>query len=116
MEKVMLRLKTAVIVGVLSLIALNAEAGSVVGTVLDVVTRASDGLIYVDINGAAAGQPACAARTYFMIMNENSATGQRQYAMLLAAKASGLRVAIDGNNTCTRWPDGEDINLMTLVD
>jgi hypothetical protein len=97
-----------------SLVAANAVAGSVVGTVLDVVTRASDGLTYADINGTATGQPACATHSYFMIMNETSAAGERQYAMLLAAKASGLTVTITGNNTCTRWPDGEDINTPSI--
>jgi hypothetical protein len=85
------------------------------GTVTDIVSRASDGLTYVDINGITTGQPACATHSYLIIMNETSAAGQRQIAMLLAAKASGMVVSVSGNNTCTRWGDGEDINIVTLV-
>jgi hypothetical protein len=36
--------------------------------------------------------------------------------MLLAAKASRLRVTISGANQCTRWADGEDINALLLID
>jgi hypothetical protein len=112
----MLRVKTTVIAGLLSLVAVNAMAGGIVGTVAVVLTRASDGLTYTVINGTASGQPACATHSYFMIMNETSAVGVRQYAMLLAAQASGLSVAITGNNTCTRWGDGEDINAISIQD
>jgi hypothetical protein len=111
----MLRLKSIAVAGLLSLSSANAMAGGVVGTVVDIVTRASDGLIYVDISGTPTGQPACATHSYFIIMNETSAAGQKQYALLLVAKASGLSVSIGGNNTCTRWPDGEDINIITLT-
>jgi hypothetical protein len=71
-------------------------AGEIVGTVFQILSRASDGLTYAIINGTASGQPPCATHSYFIVMNETSAAGQKQYAMLLAAKASGLTVAITG--------------------
>lgn len=40
----------------------------------------------------------------------------KQYAMLFAAKANGLRLAINGSNTCVRQSDGKDIGLIQLVD
>lgn len=110
----MLSFKTTVVVGLLALVGANAMAEGVVGTVAAVLTRASDGLTYAVINGTATGQPACATRTYFMIMNETSAAGQRQYAMMLAAKASGMSVVITGNNICTRWGDGENIDAISV--
>ena len=100
---------------VLSVIAPAAFAGSVIGTVADVQVRASDGLTYVTINGTASGKPACATHDYWIILNENSAAGSRQFAQLLAAKASGQSVTITGANTCTRWPDGEDINAVDFT-
>ena len=98
----------------LSIVATTATAGTVIGIASDVQVRATDGLTYDTTNGAASGQPACATHDYWMIMNENSAAGNKQFAMLLAARASGQSVTITGVNTCTRWPDGEDISAMDL--
>jgi hypothetical protein len=89
------------------------NAGSVTGTVSEVIARASDGLTYVYMNGTSSGRPACAANTsYWMIMSESSDVGKKQYAMLLAAKAGGIQLTIQGNNTCSRWADGEDISYI----
>ena len=94
--------------------ASDGNAGTVTGTVSAVITRASDGLTYAAITGTPSGQPACATHAYWMIMNETSETGKRQYAMLITAKVAGTSVTIIGNNTCTRWADGEDINSIEL--
>jgi hypothetical protein len=93
-----------------------ANAGQAIGPVLYLTQRASDGLIYVVINGANVGSPGCATSSYFMISNENSEVGKKQFAMLLTAKATGLRVAITGKNACTRWGDGEDIDEVKIMD
>lgn len=65
--------------------ALGATAGSVTGKVDYVVTRASDGLTYFNIIGATSGAPDCAKVGYWMIKDENSEVGKRQYSMILAA-------------------------------
>lgn len=93
-----------------------ANGGEVTGIVARLIVRASDGLTYVYIDGTPTGQPACAARGYWMIMDETSEAGRKQYAMLLAAATKGTPVIVTGNNTCTRWPDGEDINYIDLVE
>jgi len=48
-----------------------------------------------------------------MIKDENSNTGKQQLAILLAARASGETITVDGSNTCTRWGDGEDVDLVS---
>jgi hypothetical protein len=95
----------------------SATASEVTGTVNTVIQRASDGLTYVLLNGTATTRPGCATGTsYYMLANENSEAGKKQFAMLLLAKASGLRVRINGANQCTRWSDGEDLNELFLID
>jgi hypothetical protein len=56
--------------------------------------------------------PDCAKHAYYMIKDENSSAGKRQLATLLAAKTSGKEVTVHGDNTCTRWGDGEDVELI----
>jgi hypothetical protein len=75
----------------------------------------SDGLIYVTLEVAPQGRPACAATTtYFMIQNENSEG--RQEAIRSASPCQTVRSANRnwGANTCTPWPDGEDIDQIGL--
>jgi hypothetical protein len=91
-----------------------AMAGNAMGLVSDLTVRDSDGLIYVRMSTAPSGRPTCAAgTTYFMVRNENSETGKKLYALLLAAKLTGQTVTIVGANTCNRWGDGEDIDYAT---
>lgn len=92
-----------------------ATAGNITGTVDTLITRASDGLTYVQINAVASGHPSCATGSYWIIKDESSEAGKKQYAMLLAAKLSGTPIKIIGSNTCTRWADGEDIDEMYLI-
>ncbi len=95
--------------------SLYCVAGTQVGTVSSVIVRASDGLTYFTLNGAAkSGNPACATKSYWMIKDENSEVGKKQYAMVLAAQASGRELTVVGMNSCTRWLDGEDVNWMQL--
>lgn len=90
-----------------------AAAGTQTGKVLRVDVRASDGLIYFFLDGTASNRPACATHAYWMIADENSETGKRQLAMLLAARTSGMTVSVYGAGTCTRWRDGEDVNNLS---
>jgi len=93
----------------------HASAGEVTGLVTDVLVRDSDGLVYVLVAGTGTNRPACAATTsYWMIPNENSEAGKKLYALLLAAKVSGMRVQVIGKNTCLRWGDGEDILYVNM--
>jgi hypothetical protein len=99
----------------LTLVTSVTFAGIITGTVQEVLVRASDGLVYVVINGTPSGQPACATHAYWMIMSETSDAGHKQYAMLLDAQATGAQVQILGAGTCTRWGDGEDIDSIDIV-
>ena len=93
-----------------------SHAGSQVGSIVDLWVRASDGLIYFSLSGGRTPPPCAAAHGYWMIRDENSNVGKQQYAMLLAAKLSGKTVAVLGLGTCTRWPDGEDVDEIRIVD
>jgi len=90
-------------------------AGTITGTVIWVIARASDGLTYVQLNGTASGQPSCAKGTYFIVRDETSDIGHKQYAMLLLAQATGARLTIWGTGFCTRWADGEDIDGIQIL-
>jgi hypothetical protein len=107
----------AILAAILSLIVTQqACAGDVTGTITNLIFRDVDGLVYVIVSGAPSGRPQCAAGTsYWMVPNENSDSGKRMVAALLAARMSGRVIAISGKNTCTRWGDGEDINYVNIL-
>jgi hypothetical protein len=94
--------------------AASAQAGQQTGKITKLSTRASDGLIVVELDGSASGRPACATYGYWLIKNENSEIGKRQFVQLMSAKASNTIVKLIGSNTCTRWSDGEDIEVVEL--
>lgn len=111
----LLRKFIRVAVAVLFGAPLWASAGQITGVVSWIMERASDGLTYVSVSGTPSGQPSCATHGYWMIADENSEAGKKQYAMLLEAKATGATITIYGTNTCMRWPDGEDIDAIQLT-
>jgi hypothetical protein len=85
------------------------------GRITYLLVRDADGLIYFEVDGPRSAKPACAANhNYFMVRDENSATGKRTYALLLSAFLSGRTVDVGGTGTCTRWPDGEDVAYVRL--
>ncbi|BFM10137.1 hypothetical protein R50072_02900 [Simiduia litorea] len=90
------------------------SAGQQTGFVSALHVRASDGLTYFFLNGSAmADAPACATHGYWMIKDETSKAGERQYALLLAAAAAKKEISVVGMNSCSRWSDGEDVNAIT---
>ena len=50
----------------------------------------------------------------WMIKDENSVVGKSQLSMLLTVYVSGKTVTVIGDGTCTRWHDGEDVNVIYL--
>ncbi len=91
-------------------------AATYVGKVDTIQIRDSDGLISVEVIGNKFGtQPDCAKYNYLLIKNENSPTGKRQLALLMLAIATKKIITITGAGTCTRWPDGEDINSIAIT-
>ena len=102
-----------IILFIFVILCAKAFAGTQTGKVKDILVR-DDGLHYFYLEGAGTGKPDCAINGYWMIKDENSASGKAQFSMLLAAQASGRPVYVKGKNTCTRWPDGEDVSLITL--
>lgn len=92
----------------------TAFAGTATGQVTKIDVRASDGLVLFYLSGQTTGSPSCSHWSYWIIKDENSATGKRQLAMLLMAKATGQQVSVGGAGTCTRWPDGEDVDTLEM--
>jgi len=88
-----------------------ALASSVTGKILQLYTRETDGLQMVEVEGRGA-RPACATQTYMLIRDEKSESGKAQFAMLMAAFLADRQVIVFGSDTCTRWPDGEDITIV----
>lgn len=84
------------------------------GKVTELIFRSSDGLIYFFLSGAAASKPVCATQQYWVIAHENSETGKRELALLLAARTSGMTITVNGRGTCSRWFDGEDVGLIAI--
>lgn len=78
--------------------------------------RASDGLTYFVLDSVTpTDKPTCATIKYWMIKDENSEVGKKQYAMLLAAHSAGRAIKVVGMGTCSRWGDGEDVNSIELL-
>jgi hypothetical protein len=97
------------------LLASNCFAGWQSGKIAVINVRASDGLHWVVLEGQPQGRPACASvQIYWIIKDENSVAGKSQISLLLAAQAAGKPVSITGLGTCTRWGDGEDINVVAV--
>lgn len=90
--------------------------GNQAGYIANLLIRSSDGLVYVYITGAASDKPACAKNVYWMIKDENSPTGMKQLALLMMAQSKKRFVNITGAGTCSRWSDGEDIDVVNVSD
>jgi hypothetical protein len=88
--------------------------GSARGTVFRLHVRASDGLVYVYLNGDRTNRPACAVQSYWIIRDETSAVGKQQLALLMLAQTTGRSVIIQGSGLCTRHADGEDIKEIAV--
>lgn len=98
-----------------SFFSFNLFAGTQMGKVGSLIVRASDGLIYFTIIGdGKLNGPSCAKNDYWMIKDENSEAGKKQYALLLAALAAQKTIRVSGMNTCIRWGDGEDVNYIIM--
>jgi hypothetical protein len=99
---------------VLSCVATSAFARVQEGKVASIFIRSGDGLVYFFLDTAPTAKPACAGANYFMIKDENSAAGKRQLALLMMARATGQTITVIGTGTCTRWPDGEDAEVLSI--
>lgn len=112
MASIITRVRIVLAVIATLLFVVPAVAGQQTGTVAMLLVRQSDGMVYFYLDGTATGKPACATNAYWMIKDENSNAGKQMLAMLLAARAQGQAITVVGNNTCTRWSDGEDVDQI----
>lgn len=103
---------------ILLFLSLSAFAGQQTGQVDILYARAQDNLHLVTLKNASpkTNSPSCATNTYWLIKDENSVAGKSQFSQLLAAKMAQKNVSITGTNSCDRWNDGEDINIIIIQD
>lgn len=103
---------------VLILASHTVFSGEQSGKVDVLYARGSDNLHLVTLTGGGlkVDSPACATEGYWLIKDEKSAAGRSQFSQLLSAKISGKTVSISGMNTCSRWGDGEDIDVIVIQD
>lgn len=109
--------RMAILAGIMVLLGLaeaTVHAGNETGQVTSLDVRI-DGLIYFELSGTHTGRPSCATNFEYWMIDERTAVGQRQYMMLLAAVQSGRTLTAIGNNTCNRWPDGEDVSDLIIM-
>lgn len=95
-----------------------AFAGVETGFIKDLSVRDPDGLIQVSLvlpYSWPGNHPPCAVRPYWVVADETSEAGKRLFATLLAAQVAGHKVTIRGKNTCSRLPDGEDIEDVNVI-
>ena len=104
-----------IVFGLIFMVAATAHASVAEGKVKYIRARASDGLTWIDIEGARSARPACAQNNYMMIRDENSEVGKKQFAILLQAHATGKSVIVYGANNCSRWSDGESIETVEAI-
>lgn len=92
-----------------------AFSGEQQGLVTEIIVRESDGLHYFHLEGVHNNKPPCAKNhDYWMIRNEKSPAGQSQLSILLTAQAQQKPIHVVGFDTCSRWPDGEDVNYLVI--
>lgn len=94
----------------------QANASNQAGKIVYLTIRASDGLIYFELDSPRGTRPTCATYNYFMLKSESSNTGKQQYAMLLSAKIAGKTIEVSGSHQCDRWHDGEDVEAIRVID
>lgn len=92
-------------------------ASTYTGKIESLSIREIDGLVFIYLNGIRTSDiPNCAkSQPYMIIKNENSANGKRQLALLMMAQATNKTVVVVGADTCSRWIDGEDINIINVL-
>lgn len=101
---------------IFALVSNYAIAGNQTGKITMLYARAGDNLHLVMLSGPKTNLPACATAGYWLIKDENSVAGKSQFSQLLAAQMAGKTVELVGDNTCTRWSDGENISVVLLKD
>lgn len=104
------------VIGLISLMFFSSGclAGYQSGKVAKFGVRSSDGLVWVELDGVASDKLGCARYSYWMIKDEKSLAGKLQYAQLLSARVSGQIVTIQGDGSCSRWGDGENIDTIII--
>ena len=92
----------------------NSYAGSQSGKVIGFYVRASDNLHWFTLSNNHNSSSACATAPQWAIKDENSTAGKTQISILLAAWASGKTIIVSGSNSCSRWGDIEDVNIIPI--
>lgn len=89
--------------------------GIIIGPVRAVYTDVDNTFMNVKIGDSAPpGTPPCNGMGEFTLSLETTG-GRATLAILLAAQAQGLMVHAIGRGECSRWPDREDLEAVSVV-
>ncbi len=69
------------------------------------------GIFFFSLDAQTNGASACNTQKRFSV-NINNSTGKALMALVLASQASGTTMQILGLQTCTTWPDSEDVGSL----
>lgn len=97
------------------LLSSEVMASSQRGLIKKIIVK-QDGLHYLYLFGTRGKKPSCATGDYWMIGDENSVAGKTQMSIILLAYASNKQIHVTGAGDCSRWRDGETINIVQIYD
>ena len=115
MKKVMQRLAGAAIISATTLSSVYAEDGG--GRILGYIPYTSGGkeVLIVRTENLTGSRPGCNSSARFAISSANVNFKSTQSA-IMAAMASGARVYIRGQGTCSAWGNAEDFSYVCIGD
>ena len=76
----------------------------------------SSSCIYIDIEQAVTGKPACSANSSWdFVLDISTPSGKSTYALLLTASTAGQSLNLSGTNHCSLSPSGVVENLYFVT-
>jgi hypothetical protein len=85
--------------------------GTYTGTVSKVVILSANGaLVFVEVSGTKTGSPSCSTNaTFGFVMSLSGSPHGEMYLMLLAARAAGTSVTLQGTGACADYSTVESL-------
>lgn len=96
----------------IGLAPISAHCGTLTGTIASITYYIpTPNYVFVYLSNPSTGAPACATQTTRMMVNLATQAGKAMYAHLLALRLTNPagNVTLVGTNSCTSWPDTEDV-------
>jgi hypothetical protein len=104
------------LLGAIGLSATAAASGQVTGQITGLYVNTAYNMVFISVNVAPTGSPACSAYTTgpnAFVMSLATTLGNQMLALLLSARATQTPVTLTGNGLCDTYSDVE--TLATVV-